>query len=90
MPDKKGTFMSKKDFIKEGLYAKEQYEGLLVSSDIQQGCYNIGVQIAEDQVLVVDQAKESNVRERIQTWIPQVQTIQRQHNVKNDSGNYAK
>lgn len=90
MPDKKGTFMSKKDFIKEGLYAKEQYEGLLVSSDMQQGCYNIGVQIAEDQVLVVDQAKESNVRERIQTWIPQVQTIQRQHNVKNNSGNYAK
>ncbi|PKM75976.1 MAG: hypothetical protein CVU90_14820 [Firmicutes bacterium HGW-Firmicutes-15] len=90
MQDKRGSIVSKKDFIKDGLYAKEEYEGLLVSSDMQQGCYNLGVQLAEDQVLFVDQATESNINEKLQTWVPQIQTLQRQHNVKNNSGNYAR
>ena len=90
MPNKRGTIMNKKDFIKDGLYAKEEYEGLIVSSDLQQGCYNLGVQLSEDQVLVVDQASDTNVSERIQTWVPQIQQIQRQHNVKNNSANYAR
>lgn len=77
MQDKKGRLMNKDEFIKSGLYAKEHYEGLLISSDTKQGCYNIGVQLDDNTVLVVDQAKESNVRERIQTWAPQIQEIQR-------------
>lgn len=88
MKDKKGQVMSKDSFLSGGMYSKEQYEGLLVSSDMEQGCYNIGVQLGEDQVLVVDQAKESNVRERIQTWVPQVQEIQKKYNVKNNLENY--
>jgi len=90
MQAKRGTIMNKKDFIKDGLYAKEEYEGLLVSSDLQQGCYQLGVQLSEDKVLVVDQASEDNVNERIQSWVPQIQQIQRQHNVKNNSANYTR
>jgi hypothetical protein len=90
MKDKKGQVMSKDSFLSGGLYSKEQYEGLLVSSDMEQGCYNIGVQLGEDRVLVVDQAMESNVRERIQTWVPQVQDIQNKYNVKNDLENYSR
>ena len=90
MQDKRGSIVSKQDFLKDGSYAKEEYEGLLVSSDMQQGCYNLGVQLAEDKVLFVDQATESNINEKIQTWVPQIQTLQRQHNVKNNSGNYAR
>lgn len=89
MRAKRGTVVSKQDFIKDGLYAKEEYEGLLVSSDQQQGCYNLGVQLAEDRVLVVDQATDSNINEKLKTWVPQIQTLQRQHSVKNNSGNYA-
>jgi len=90
MQAKRGSIMNKQDFIKDGLYAKEEYEGLLVSSDVQQGCYNLGIQLSEDKVLVVDQAGENDVSQRIQTWVPQIQQIQRQHNVKNNSANHAR
>lgn len=89
MQDKKGEIISKREFLAHGSYAKEQYEGLLVSSDIQQGCYNIGVQLGEDRVLIVDQAREDNVRERIQSWAPQVHFIQKRHGVRSDLENYS-
>ncbi len=85
-----GKIMSKQQFLQGGLYAKEQYEGLLVSSDSQQGGYNIGVQLDENTVLVVDHSKESHIRERIQNWVPQIADIQRRHNTKNNSGNYSR
>lgn len=88
MKAQEGKIMSKQEFIKDGLYAKEQYEGLLVSSDQEQGWYNIGVQLDENHVLVVDHSKETHVRERIQNWAPQVARIQREHKVKNDPENY--
>jgi len=90
MRAKRGSIVSKQDFIQDGLYAKEEYEGLLVSSDEQQNCYNLGVQLAEDSVLFVDQATDSNINEKLETWVPQIQTLQRQHNVTNNSGNYTK
>ena len=89
MQAKRGSVVNKKDFIQDGLYAKEEYEGLLVSSDEKQGCYNLGIQLAEDRVLFIDQATDSNINEKLENWVPQNQTLQRQHNVKNDSGNYA-
>jgi hypothetical protein len=89
MQGKKGSVVSKNEFIKDGLYAKEEYEGLIVSSDMQKRCYNLGVQLAEDKILFVDQATDSNIHQKLETWVPQIQTIQRQHNVKNNSGNYA-
>lgn len=85
---RKGRVVSKTEFLRDGLYDKEQYEGLLVSTDADSGLYNIGVQLSENQVLVVDQAQAGNIRERIQGWAPQVQDIQRQHGVHNDSENY--
>ncbi|MDD4803017.1 MAG: hypothetical protein PHF24_08785 [Syntrophomonas sp.] len=90
MHKKHGKIISKQDFVKDGLYSKEEYEGLIVSSDERQGRYNLGVQLSENQVLVVDQATDSNIHEKLETWVPQIQTIQRQHNVRNDSGNYAR
>lgn len=89
MQDKKGKIISKNEFLAHGIFAKEHYEGLLVSSDSKQDCYNIGVQLGEDRVLIVDQAREDNVRERIQTWIPQVQEIQKNHGVHGDLENYS-
>lgn len=49
----------------------------------------MGIQLAEDRVLFIDQATDSNINEKLENWVPQIQTLQRQHNVKNDSGNYA-
>lgn len=75
-----GQIISKPEFMTNSDYSKEQYEGLLVSSDVQQGVYNIGVQLSENQVLIVDQSTEADVREKIiNTWAPQIQEIQRQH-----------
>ncbi len=90
MQARRGSVVSKQEFIQDGLYAKEEYEGLLVSSDEKQGCYNLGVQLAEDQVLFVDQATDQNIHQKMETWVPQIQAIQRQYNVKNSSGNYVK
>jgi hypothetical protein len=50
MRAKRGSIVSKQDFLKDGLYAKEEYEGLLVSSDQQQGCYNLGVQLDDFKI----------------------------------------
>jgi hypothetical protein len=90
MKDKKGQIMSKKEFMKNGSYnfTKEYDEGLLISADTDQSGYNIGVQLSEDQVLVVDQADESRVRERIQLWAPKVQEIQRDHQVQRAKPNF--
>ncbi len=79
MEDKKGIIVNKDDFTNNSHYIKEHYEGLLIGSDIEQGGYNIGVQLDDHRILIVDQAKESNVRERIQVWGPQVQEIQKKH-----------
>jgi hypothetical protein len=38
----KGKVVSKQEFLSDGTYAKEQYEGLLVASDLKQGCYKLG------------------------------------------------
>lgn len=89
MRAKRGSVVSKNEFLQDGLYAKEEYEGLIVSSDEQDGCYNLGVQLSEDQVLFVDQATDRDIHKKLEMWVPQIQTIQRQHNVKNNSANYA-
>ena len=88
--DMKGKVVSKQEFLRDGLYDKEQYEGLLVSADSASGWYNIGVQLGENKVLVVDQVKDTNIRERIQGWMPQVSDLQKQYNVRNDSENYTR
>lgn len=90
MKDKKGKVMSKDVFLQDGLYAKEEYEGLIVSTDMEQGCYNIGVEIGSDKVLVVDQVKDSEVHERVHSWVPHIQEIQRKYGSDNDLQNYTR
>lgn len=86
----KKQIMSKEQFLKNGPYAKEEYEGLIVGSDPEQGFYNIGVQLAENKILVVDRASDNDIHARLEEWVPQIQEIQRKYNVANDQENYAK
>jgi hypothetical protein len=85
---KKGQIVSKKEFLAHGSYAKEQYEGLLVAADARQDCYNIGVQLDEDRVLVVEKTDPRYVRERIQAVVPQIYEIQKSHGAHIDLQNY--
>ncbi len=84
MSDKKGRIINKNSLVNNSSFVKEQYEGLLVCSD-EQGFYNIGVQLNENDVLIVDQAKETNVRERIQNWAAQVEDIQKKYGSSGES-----
>ncbi|MEN6461245.1 MAG: hypothetical protein ABFC94_07760, partial [Syntrophomonas sp.] len=72
MQSQKDKIMSKEQFLKNGSYAKEEYEGLIVGSDDKQGLYNIGVQLGEDRILVVDRARDNNIHEKLQEWVPQI------------------
>ncbi|MDQ7092378.1 hypothetical protein REC12_02065 [Desulfosporosinus sp. PR] len=83
-----GKIMSKEAFLNNSAYSKEPYEGILVSSDLEKQQYQIGVQLSEGQVLLVDQVTDHEVKERLLTWIPRVNEIQRQYGVKNDLENY--
>ena len=87
MQEYKGKVMSKSEFLKNGEFGKEEYEGLLVASDTQKGIYNIGVELGEDQILLIEQADDSNVHERYHALIPKIQEIQRQYGVGNDLSN---
>lgn len=90
MQIKKGDVISKKQFLGQGLYAKEEYEGLIVSSDQHQHCYHLGVQLDEERILVVDQAREDEVEDKLRSWVPQIAEIQRQYNSNADLQNYSK
>ncbi|MGI6487296.1 MAG: hypothetical protein GX964_02900 [Syntrophomonadaceae bacterium] len=89
MTVKRGQIISKEEFMAGGHYGKEQYEGLLVSGDVEHGYLQLGVQLDEDRVLVVDSASEDNVRERIQNWAPQIQKIQKEYGSNMDLQNYS-
>jgi hypothetical protein len=78
MSNIKGRIINKESWVNNSAYVKEQYEGLLVCSD-EQGLYNIGIQINDRDVLIVDQCKDTNVRERIQNWAAQMQDIQKKY-----------
>ncbi len=84
----KGKVVSKQEFLSDGTYAKEQYEGLLVASDLKQGCYKLGVQVDENKILMVDQATEDNIREKVLNWSAQIEDIQRRYNAQADLQNY--
>ena len=86
----KGEIMSKEAFLNNAPYAKEPYEGILVSADTKNDQYKIAVQLSEHQVLFVDQVSDKEVKERLIEWIPRVNEIQVQYGVKNDLENYAK
>lgn len=89
---KQGKIMSKQDFLQGSPYAKEEYEGLIVSADSNLGGYNIGVQLNENTVLVVDHAKgsDADVHKKLENWVPKIVDIQRQYNSQPDSQNYTR
>ncbi|MDR1160064.1 MAG: hypothetical protein LBK69_05495 [Syntrophomonadaceae bacterium] len=71
-----GRIVNKDDFLRNSNFSREEYEGLIVSADLESGLYNIGVELEDDQILVVDQVKESLVATRVQQWAPKIQEIQ--------------
>ena len=90
MEFRKGDIVNKKSFLEKGLLAREEYEGLLVSPDQAQKCYNLGVQLDDDRILVVDQVKEDSVEEKVRSWSGKIQEIQRAYGSGNDLQNYIK
>ncbi len=86
----KGKIMDKSDFLKNGEFAKEEYEGLLVASDSQTGLYNIGLQLSEDKVMLLEQTNDSEVHERYHQLGAQIADIQREYKVKWDTDSYSK
>lgn len=83
-----GEIMSKEAFLANTPYAKEPYEGILVSADINNNQYKIGIQLSEDEVLLVDTVKDQQVQEYLRQWVPLVNEIQTRYGVNNDLENY--
>jgi hypothetical protein len=75
----KGMVMNRQSFLENGLWSKEEYEGLLVSGAADQGRYNIGIEIGEDLILVVDQVMDSEVQQKVRSWSAEIADIQRQY-----------
>ena len=63
------------DEFKIGLLEKDRVPGLLIRSD-ENGYYNIGIQINDNEVIKVDSALEDNAISRISYWSDKVEKIQ--------------
>ncbi|HBQ25941.1 MAG TPA: hypothetical protein DD791_06075 [Syntrophomonas sp.] len=63
------------DEFKIGLLEKDRVPGLLIRSD-ENGYYNIGIQINDNEVIKVDSALEDNAMSRISYWSDKVEQIQ--------------
>jgi len=85
---RKGMIVSKNDFQRAGEFTKEEYEGLMVSSDTNSGFYNIGIQLDENQIVVVDQVRDTEVHNRLHDWVPRISQIQREYHTDMDMQNY--
>ncbi len=70
------------DEFKIGLLEKDRIPGLLIRSD-ENGYYNIGIQINDNEVVKVDSALEDNAIARISYWSDKVEKIQ--HLYKNQA-----
>lgn len=90
MKAQEGKIISKQEFLNSGQYSKEEYEGVLVSADTEQGCYNIGVQLDQNKVLVVDHSSDTEVKKKVQSWSAQVEDIKKQYNSGTDLQNYTR
>lgn len=88
MTIQKGQIINKREFLKNGQYAKEEYEGLLVGSDVEHGRYNIGVQLDENQVVVVDFSNEKQIQDKVLWWSSQIADVQQRYHAGHDSQNY--
>ncbi|MGI6413158.1 MAG: hypothetical protein ACOXZ5_05855 [Syntrophomonadaceae bacterium] len=75
----KGRIVSKADFLKQGDYAKEEYEGLIVCADSKKGLYNLGIQLDENRILVVGESRDTDVHEKINQLAPKIRELQSQY-----------
>ncbi|HOB12512.1 MAG TPA: hypothetical protein PLM20_09455 [Syntrophomonadaceae bacterium] len=85
---RKGQIMTKEEFLRNSQYAKEEWEGLLVSADTTKNHYKIGVQLDENRILLVDQVPDHEVHHRITQLVPQIAELQRQYGSHSDLQNY--
>lgn len=58
-----------------GLMEKDRIPGVMIRSD-ENGYYDIGIQINENEVLKVDSALEVDALKKMQYWAERVGTIQ--------------
>ncbi len=86
----KGMVMNRESFLENGRWSKEEYEGMIVSGDPNQGRYNIAIEIGDDKVLVVDQVKDNEVEEKVRSWSSEIANIQRQYGYEPQMGNYSR
>lgn len=80
-----GSVLSREAFLKGGSYAKEEYEGLIVCADVDKRVYNIGIELDDGTILVVDQAKDNEVHKKVNEWFPRIVDVQRMY-YADDSG----
>jgi len=77
--------VSKQDFLSQGEWAREYYEGLLVVNHGDQG-YDLGVELDQDRILKVDRASAEEVMDRVQYWGARIEDIRRQYGARNSLG----
>lgn len=85
----KGMVMNRASFLESGLWSKEEYEGLVVSGDTNPDRYNIGIEIGNDLILVVDQVMDNEVRQKVRSWSGEIANIQRQYGYEHQLHNYS-
>lgn len=85
----KGMVMDRESFLENGSWSKEEYEGLIVSGDTDQGQYNIAIEIGDDMVLVVDQVQDGDMKQRVRSWSAEIVNIQRQYGFEPQTDNYS-
>lgn len=74
-----GSVMSRDAFLRNSSYAKEEYEGLIVSADVDKRVYNIGIELNDGNILLVDQASDTQVHSKVNEWYPRITEVQRMY-----------
>jgi hypothetical protein len=74
-----GSVMSRDAFLRNSGYAKEEYEGLIVSADVDKRVYNIGIELDDGNILLVDQASDTQVHSKVSEWYPRITEMQRMY-----------
>ena len=74
--------VSKQEFLSQGDWSREYYEGLLVVNHGDQG-YDLGVELDRDRILKVDRASAEEVKDRVQYWGARIEDIRREYGARN-------
>lgn len=74
-----GAVMSRDAFLKNSGYTKEEYEGLIVSADVDKRVYNIGIELDDGNILLVDQASDTQVHSKVNEWYPRITEVQKMY-----------